>query len=118
TEERPFLHFNVCYYHSIEQCIERGIARFEPGAGGEHKRARGFAPTLTYSAHYLADRRLPRAVADFLGRGRGDDPEGVSGEEGGGGAARRGTAVREPRAAARGPRRRAGGGSRSRRARA
>src|SRR5262249_16692165 len=36
-EEVPFLHFNVCFYHSIEQCIERGIERFEPGAGGEHK---------------------------------------------------------------------------------
>ena len=40
VEEHPFLHFNVCYYHSIEQCIERKIGLFEPGAGGEHKRTR------------------------------------------------------------------------------
>jgi predicted N-acyltransferase len=64
------LHFNVCYYHSIEQCIERNIARFEPGAGGEHKRVRGFTPTLTYSVHHLVDPRLSAAVCDYLGRER------------------------------------------------
>jgi predicted N-acyltransferase len=70
TEDVPFLHFNVCYYHSIEQCILRNVARFEPGAGGEHKRVRGFAPTLTYSMHHLADARLSAAVRDYLGRER------------------------------------------------
>jgi uncharacterized protein len=69
-EERPFLHFNVCFYHSIEECIRRKIARFEPGAGGEHKQARGFEPTLTHSAHYLKDARLSHAIADFLRRER------------------------------------------------
>lgn len=68
TEERPFLHFNVCYYHSIEQCILRGVSRFEAGAGGSHKMARGFEPSLTHSAHFIADRRLDAAVRDYLER--------------------------------------------------
>src|ERR1019366_4399576 len=61
--EVPFLHFEVCYYAGVRHCIERGIDVFEPGAGGEHKRARGFVPTLTHSAHWLADRRLRSALA-------------------------------------------------------
>lgn len=67
-EEHPFLHFNVCYYHSIDDCIRRGLEVFEPGAGGEHKLSRGFEPTFTRSAHWLADSRLDRAVREFLGR--------------------------------------------------
>src|SRR5260370_37630920 len=63
TEEHPFLHFNVCYYHSIEQCVERKIARVEPGAGGEDKRVRGVLPTLTFSVHHVdGSRRLAGRV--------------------------------------------------------
>jgi predicted N-acyltransferase len=69
-EERPFLHFNVCFYHSIEECIARKLPLFEPGAGGEHKASRGFEPTLTQSVHHLRDRRLARAIDDFLTRER------------------------------------------------
>ena len=65
-EEHPFLHFNVCYYHSIAQCIERGVKVFEGGAGGEHKLARGFLPALTYTAHGFLDARLDEAVRDHL----------------------------------------------------
>jgi predicted N-acyltransferase len=65
-EEHPFLHFNVCYYHSIADCIARGLQVFEGGAGGEHKLARGFLPALTYSAHGFTDARLDRAVRDHL----------------------------------------------------
>jgi uncharacterized protein len=65
-EERPFLHFNVCYYAGIEACIERGLDYFEPGAGGEHKHARGFESTLTHSVHYLRDARLRAPVERFL----------------------------------------------------
>jgi len=65
-EEHPFLHFNVCYYHSIAQSIARGVQVFEGGAGGEHKLARGFLPALTYSAHGFLDRRLDEAVRDHL----------------------------------------------------
>jgi predicted N-acyltransferase len=66
--EVPFLHFNVCFYQGIEEAIERGLATFEPGAGGEHKRSRGFEPTVTRSAHHLVDPRLKNAIADYLGR--------------------------------------------------
>ncbi len=67
-EDRPFLHFEVCFYHSIDEGIARGLSVFEPGAGGEHKRARGFRPTLTRSAHVFRDRRLQASLADFCGR--------------------------------------------------
>jgi len=69
-EERPFVHFNVCFYRGIEECIERGLTLFEPGAGGEHKLSRGFEPSRTFSAHHFQDRRLSLAVADFLDRER------------------------------------------------
>jgi len=69
-EERPFLHFNVCFYRGIEECIARGLELFEPGAGGEHKLARGFEPSLTYSAHTFRDRRMTSAISEFLGRER------------------------------------------------
>jgi predicted N-acyltransferase len=69
-EERPFMHFNVCFYRGIQECIERGLSLFEPGAGGEHKLARGFEPSRTFSAHSFQDRRLTAAVAEFLGRER------------------------------------------------
>lgn len=67
-EEVPFLHFHVCLYHSIDECIQKGRKVFEPGAGGEHKIPRGFAPTAIHSAHHLFDRRLDRAVRDFVRR--------------------------------------------------
>ncbi|MBX3264515.1 MAG: N-acetyltransferase [Labilithrix sp.] len=70
TVDLPFLHFNVCYYHGVDAAIRGGLATFNPGAGGEHKRVRGFAPTTTYSAHHVEDPRL-RAVLDaFLERER------------------------------------------------
>jgi predicted N-acyltransferase len=68
--EVPFLHFTVCYYEGIRFCIERGLDVFEPGAGGEHKRARGFVPTLTRSAHWLADGRMRHVLAPYLERER------------------------------------------------
>lgn len=69
-EERPYLHFNVCYYEGIEECIRRGLGVFEPGAGGEHKLVRGFLPTVTHSLHHLADARLDAAIRDFTLRER------------------------------------------------
>ncbi|HEX7669632.1 MAG TPA: GNAT family N-acetyltransferase [Polyangiaceae bacterium] len=69
-EEHPFLHFNVCYYRGILECIERGLSVFEPGAGGEHKLPRGFEPTATHSLHHLGDYRLDHAVRDYLDRER------------------------------------------------
>jgi uncharacterized protein len=66
----PFLHFNVCYYHSVDECIRRGIRTFEPGAGGEHKAARGFDPTVTRSLHIIRDPKFRAAIADFVERER------------------------------------------------
>jgi len=66
TVDVPFLHFAVCYYAGIAFCVERGLDVFEPGAGGEHKRARGFVPTLTHSAHWIANVRLRSLLAPWL----------------------------------------------------
>jgi predicted N-acyltransferase len=62
------LHFETCYHQGIDYCIERGLARFEPGTQGEHKLARGFEPSATHSAHFIADHRFREAIAQFLAR--------------------------------------------------
>jgi predicted N-acyltransferase len=69
-EHHPFLHFEVCYYQAIDFAIRRGLQRVEAGAQGEHKIARGYLPQTTYSAHYIVDPALRRAVRDYLGRER------------------------------------------------
>jgi predicted N-acyltransferase len=70
TIEQPFLHFELCYYQAIEWGLAHGLARVEAGAQGEHKLARGYRPTITYSAHYIADPAFRTAVADYLTRER------------------------------------------------
>ena len=60
------LHFEACYYQGIDYCIRHGLKRFEPGAQGEHKIARGFVPTPTWSSHYIRDEGFRAAVAHFL----------------------------------------------------
>ena len=70
VEHHPFLHFEVCYYQAIEYAITHKLARVEAGAQGEHKIARGYMPTTTYSAHYIADPALRRGIADYLKRER------------------------------------------------
>ncbi len=62
------LHFELCYYQGIEYCIRHGLQYFEPGAQGEHKLARGFEPVPTWSAFWIADADMRRAVADFIAR--------------------------------------------------
>jgi hypothetical protein len=69
-EDHPCLHFEVCYYQAIEFAIAHRLARVEAGAQGAHKLARGYLPSETYSAHYIADPGLRRAVADYLKRER------------------------------------------------
>jgi predicted N-acyltransferase len=66
--EMPGLHFELCYYHGIEYCIQHGLKGFEPGAQGEHKLARGFEPVATWSAFWIAHPGMRRAVADFIVR--------------------------------------------------
>lgn len=68
TEHIPFLHFEACYYQPLQWCIEQRMRRFEGGAQGEHKMARGLLPVQTWSAHWLAHPQFSRAVADFLER--------------------------------------------------
>jgi len=68
VEHIPFLHFEACYYQPLQWCIANGMKRFEGGAQGEHKMARGLLPVQTWSAHWLAQPQFARAVADFLER--------------------------------------------------
>jgi len=69
-EHHPFLHFEVCYYQAIDFAIQRGLDTVEAGAQGEHKLARGYLPQTTWSAHFIADPGLRRAIADYLKRER------------------------------------------------
>ncbi|MET3998942.1 GNAT family N-acetyltransferase [Marinobacterium sp. MBR-109] len=66
AEEYDCLHFEACYYQGIEFCIERGLARFDPGAQGEHKIQRGFEPVPTGSLHWIAHPGFDAAIRDFL----------------------------------------------------
>ena len=68
TKFVPGLHFETCYYQALEFCIEQKIARFEGGAQGEHKLARGFSPVKTLSAHWLARPEFASAVERYLSR--------------------------------------------------
>ena len=68
--DRPFLHFELCYYRAIDAAIERGLARVEAGAQGGHKLARGYEPVQTWSMHYIADPGFRAAVGEFLERER------------------------------------------------
>jgi uncharacterized protein len=69
-EHHNFLHFEVCYYQAIDFAIQRGLTNVEAGAQGEHKLARGYLPQTTWSAHFIADPDLRRAIADYLKRER------------------------------------------------
>jgi hypothetical protein len=68
----PGLHFEACYYQAIEHCLEHGIARFEGGAQGLHKLARGLDPVETRSSHAIGDPDFAAAIADFCARERAD----------------------------------------------
>jgi predicted N-acyltransferase len=69
-EHHPFLHFELCYYQAIDYAIARRLKRVEAGAQGEHKLSRGYLPHATYSAHFIANPALRRAIADYLARER------------------------------------------------
>ena len=66
SEERPFLHFETCYYQAIDFAIANGLKRVEAGAQGGHKLARGYMPTPTYSAHWIANPAFSKAVENYL----------------------------------------------------
>lgn len=77
-EHVPCLHFEAAYYQPLEFCIEQGIRTFEGGAQGEHKMARGFLPTKTFSAHWLAHPSFADAIERFLEREAGGIDEYMS----------------------------------------
>ena len=60
------LHFETCFHQWIEDAIEQGIARFDPGAQGEHKIARGFRPVKTQSLHWIENQEFAGAIELFL----------------------------------------------------
>lgn len=70
TQEFDSLHFETCYYQGLDYCIEKGLARFDPGAQGEHKIKRGFKPTPTYSYHFIKEPRFKSAIEHFLAEER------------------------------------------------
>ena len=65
-EDVPFLHFELCYYQPIEFAIKNKIEIIEAGAQGEHKIARGYVPTTTYSNHWIRDNEMSFAIENFL----------------------------------------------------
>jgi len=65
SEQVPGLHFETCYYQGIDYCLREGLSRFEPGAQGEHKIARGFLPAIVRSRHRIADPRFAAALRDW-----------------------------------------------------
>ncbi|WP_299367220.1 GNAT family N-acetyltransferase [uncultured Tateyamaria sp.] len=66
VEHHPCLHFELCYYRAIDIAIERGLARVEAGAQGEHKLARGYLPNQTHSLHWVGDAGFADAIANYL----------------------------------------------------
>ncbi len=66
SEHHPFLHFELCYYQAIDIAIARGLHTVEAGAQGEHKLARGYLPTPTWSLHWMRDEGFANAVGDYL----------------------------------------------------
>ncbi len=75
--DKPFLHFELCYYQAIDAAIARGLSRVEAGAQGGHKLARGYEPVQTWSAHHIVHPGFREAVAEFLARER----EGVAADQ-------------------------------------
>ena len=66
-EEYDCLHFEACYYKPIEWAIEQGIKTFDPGAGGRHKRRRGFPATPNHSLHRFFEPRMDRILKAYIG---------------------------------------------------
>lgn len=67
-EEYNNLHFSACYYEPIEWAIANGIQTFDPGAGGRHKKRRGFPATPNYSLHRFYAPELRKILSNYIGR--------------------------------------------------
>lgn len=70
VEDHPFLHFEVCYYQAIDYALATGLSRVEAGAQGAHKLARGYLPTTTFSAHFIANASFRDAIDHYLAQER------------------------------------------------
>lgn len=70
VEDHPFLHFELCYYQAIDYALAHGLKRVEAGAQGAHKLARGYLPTTTYSAHFIANASFRDAIDHYLAQER------------------------------------------------
>lgn len=66
-EEYDCLHFEACYYKPIEWAIANGIQMYDPGAGGRHKKRRGFPATENYSLHRFYNRRMGQILRNYIG---------------------------------------------------
>jgi hypothetical protein len=60
------LHFEACYYQPIEWAISQGIQMFDPGAGGHHKKRRGFPATENYSLHRFYHPRMNQIFSRYI----------------------------------------------------
>jgi hypothetical protein len=60
------LHFDACYYTPIEWAITHNIQRFDPGAGGRHKKRRGFPATPNYSLHRFYHPRFSQIFQHYI----------------------------------------------------
>ena len=65
-ENARLVHFEICYYRTVERAIARGLNRVDGGRGGPHKLARGFLPKLSHACHWFLHTNMRRAVAEGL----------------------------------------------------
>ena len=77
-ESIPYVHFEACYYQPLQWCIANRFRRFEGGAQGEHKMARGLLPARTQSAHWIAEPEFARAIGSHLKQESGSIDEYLS----------------------------------------
>jgi len=63
-----FLHFELCYYQTIEHTIEKKLNKLDAGVQGEHKLARGFTPVAMPSAHWIKEDDFQNAITHYLDR--------------------------------------------------
>lgn len=66
SQDIDCLHFDACYYSPIEWAISQSIQLFDPGAGGRHKRRRGFPATPNYSLHRFYPPRLTELFHTYI----------------------------------------------------
>ena len=70
-EDIDCLHFEVCYYAPIEWALRQGLHSFDPGAGGSHKRRRGFVAQARTSLHRWYEPRMDGLIRSWLPRANG-----------------------------------------------